>query len=116
MSSTTAKMTTCDCCDKDYDITDLTDHHGEWLCSGCEEELGVKEDEEEEEVCSMGFHYCDDALAGKKCPHGLCDIPHCPKHTTEHHTIILKQKGLVKCDECGGIEGKNCDCEEGSAK
>lgn len=63
-------------------------------------------------ICPMAPHYCDEALNGGKCPHEMCDIPHCPKHTSEHHAIILKQKGLTKCEECGGIEGKDCDCDD----
>ena len=81
--SASPKMTTCDCCKNDYDITDLTDHHGEWLCSDCEEQLGVKEEEEEEEeVCSnpkcSGRNYgevkngfCNNC---RPCECGKCDV------------------------------------------
>ena len=66
-------------------------------------------------ICSMGPHYCDEALNGKKCPHELCDIDDCRKHGEEYNTIILKNKGLTKCDECGGINNKTCQCQ-GSIK
>jgi hypothetical protein len=49
MPTTTEKMTTCDCCGREMCIEDLTDHHGEWLCSKCEEELEVNDDEEDDE-------------------------------------------------------------------
>lgn len=45
---TEQKMTTCDCCLTEMDITELTDHHGEWLCSKCEEELEVNEEDDDE--------------------------------------------------------------------
>jgi len=69
------KMTTCDCCKKDYDVSDLTEYYGEWLCSDCEEELGVKEGE-----CPCPAEHEDDDEDCEKCGHKhFCEADHCEK-------------------------------------
>lgn len=78
--------TTCDCCEKEYDIEQLTDHHGEWLCTTCEEELGVKEEEEEMEDCECcGYtHHSEDK---------------CPNDKTAEHFVKWRDE-MVVCDTC----------------
>jgi len=49
MTTPTEKMTTCDCCGREMCIEDLTDHHGEWLCSKCEDEMGLNDDDDDDE-------------------------------------------------------------------
>jgi hypothetical protein len=91
--STSPKMTTCDCCNNAYDIHALTDHHGEWLCSDCEEQLGVKEEEdkEDEEVCPCVAEHEDDDKNCEKCGH---------RHSCEEN----------HCEDC--LRGKFCNCDD----
>jgi len=66
MNTPTEKMTTCDCCEREMCIEDLTDHHGEWLCSKCEDDMGLNDDdiaddvEDEEEGDGTTCEYCPD--------------------------------------------------------
>ena len=90
--------------------TEEADKDDSGFCESCIKKMDAEE--AATTICPMAPHYCDGALEGKKCPHELCDIDDCRKHSEEHNTIILKNKGLTKCDECGGIQKKTCQCSE----
>lgn len=90
------------CCAIYTHETEEADNEDSGFCEKCLKKIDAEE--KATTICPMAPHYCDEALEGKKCPHELCDIEDCRKHKEKHHTIILRNKGLTKCDGCGGIE------------
>jgi hypothetical protein len=64
------KMSECDNCSREMSVEDLTDHRGEWLCSKCEDELGVNDeefDDEEDDDDDEVYRECRKQLAEEDC-------------------------------------------------
>ena len=87
MNTPTEKMTTCDCCEREMCIEDLTDHHGEWLCSKCEDDMGLNDEEEESDDDS------DDEEKGETC--ALCTRRNCDVEGCERDVEV----GFI-CADC----------------
>jgi hypothetical protein len=59
-------------------------------------------------ICSMGPHYCDETLNNQKCPHEMCDIVNCPKHTHKFQSKCLAKIGMETCRGCGEMCKIDC--------
>jgi len=94
--------TKCDCCESEYEICDLTDYHGEWLCSDCVKQLDVTRREccECGESKSCGNYndnrewMCEDCY--EHCPLDECELDDCE----DHHKGEFCDCGDWKCPHC----------------
>ena len=86
-------MTTCDNCERPFNIDDLTDHHGVWHCAECDEELGLNETE-----CEICQEKCpQDQIAGC-CSDGAC--PHNIENVCTKCGTWDKEKEIWRCPSC----------------
>jgi len=47
------------------------------------------------DTCDFAPHYCTETLNKQKCPHEICDIYDCPKHTREFNIQSLAKIGMT---------------------